>query len=724
LIDTLDYLQRLGINAIEFMPVTEFDGNESWGYNPAFYFAIDKNYGTQNYWKKCVDECHRRGITVIMDVVFNHTFGNSPTAKMWWDDANNVTRPNNPYHFNFHTFGWSVGNQLNHSSPHTQYLVRRALSWYLNEYHVDGFRFDMTKGFLTYNAGNDADNYNLDRINIIDGYKNHIRTIKSDAIVILEHFTHEDEENELMSRGMLCWDQPSSGLAQLAMGFSGGSNIQGIKHNKKIVYMGSHDQERPAYKVRSWGHSYGGYNCKDTTIMPRRMAMAATLLFGTPGPKMLYQFEEIGYDYPKNRCWADSLDGFGIHNWAGTEDEECNTNKKPIRWDYLQQAARKQCYEDFCKMIYFHTHYPALANPTEYYIGSNCGDGQGDESFTQYVHVKKAADECFAFVNADVVPQTVKVCNLSNGKFYELFSGDSINVTNNDWWFVNVPAGEHRIYSKNKVTIPVVVAPENLYTEIQLTVHSDTNLYVIGDTLSLTINALRSDELQIILNDEVIATSTNDNWNYTINKITKQGNNVLIAKSINAYGEEIKVYRFRANRPELIIESPDLNEEIILENGDNLHIIASIKEADNLVLAIDGEEVHSATGNRLDYTIQNVFCGQNQDCEASLSVTANSQYYLSITKIIPFKIKSGVVEIDFARNITIYPNPVNDLLNVQSAMCSVQCVEILDINGKMLMKIPVANKNQVSINTSTLTKGNFILKITTDKGVVSHKIVK
>jgi hypothetical protein len=257
-----------------------------------------------------------------------------------------------------------------------------------------------------------------------------------------------------------------------------------------------------------------------------------------------------------------------------------------------------------------------------------------------------------------------------------------------------------------------------------LTVHSDTNLYVIGNSLSLTVNALRSDKIQIILNDVVITESTNDNFDYSINKVTQQGNNVLIAKSINAYGEEIAVYHFRVNKPGLIIESPDINEDIVLENGDNLHIIASITEADNLVLAVNNEELHNATGNHLDFTIQNVFCGQNQDCENTLSVTANSQYFASITKIIPFKIKSGVLEIDFSRNITIYPNPVDDVINIKCEKSNMQSVAIFDIFGKMLINMPVSNKNQISINTTTLPKGSFILKINTDKGVVSHKIVK
>ena len=71
MIDTLDYLDRLGVTAIELMPVNEFEGNLSWGYNPAFHIALDKYYGTQKAFKAFID-AHSRGIAVILDVVLNH----------------------------------------------------------------------------------------------------------------------------------------------------------------------------------------------------------------------------------------------------------------------------------------------------------------------------------------------------------------------------------------------------------------------------------------------------------------------------------------------------------------------------------------------------------------------------------------------------------------------------------------------------------------------------
>ncbi|MDZ7806685.1 MAG: alpha-amylase family glycosyl hydrolase [Gracilimonas sp.] len=83
LTDTLDYLENLGVNAIELMPVSEFDGNLSWGYNPSFHLALDKYYGTPEAFKRFVDEAHKRDMAVILDVVMNHATGASSLYRLY-----------------------------------------------------------------------------------------------------------------------------------------------------------------------------------------------------------------------------------------------------------------------------------------------------------------------------------------------------------------------------------------------------------------------------------------------------------------------------------------------------------------------------------------------------------------------------------------------------------------------------------------------------------------
>ena len=164
--DTLSYFKRLGINAIEVMPFNEFEGNSSWGYNPSFYFAPDKYYGPKETLKAFIDECHANGIAVIMDIVLNHAYGLNVMARMYWDADNNRPASNNPW-FNTTspnpTYSW--GNDFNHESPATKAFVDRINRYWLNEYKVDGFRYDFTKGFT--NTPGDGWAYDASRIAIL-----------------------------------------------------------------------------------------------------------------------------------------------------------------------------------------------------------------------------------------------------------------------------------------------------------------------------------------------------------------------------------------------------------------------------------------------------------------------------------------------------------------------------------------------------------------------------
>ena len=71
-ISKLDYVKSMGFNAIQILPVQEFRGDRSWGYNPSFYYALASSYGKPYDLRNFVNECHKRGIAVIFDVVYNH----------------------------------------------------------------------------------------------------------------------------------------------------------------------------------------------------------------------------------------------------------------------------------------------------------------------------------------------------------------------------------------------------------------------------------------------------------------------------------------------------------------------------------------------------------------------------------------------------------------------------------------------------------------------------
>ena len=150
--DTLEYLRNLGVNAVELMPVMEFEGNESWGYNPDFLFAPDKYYGPKNALKHFVETAHSKGIAVILDIVLNHQFGQSPLVRLYWDAANNRPAPNSPWFNVIPKHPYNVGFDFNHDSPDTKAYCKRVLNYWIGEYHIDGFRFDLSKGFTQVNS--------------------------------------------------------------------------------------------------------------------------------------------------------------------------------------------------------------------------------------------------------------------------------------------------------------------------------------------------------------------------------------------------------------------------------------------------------------------------------------------------------------------------------------------------------------------------------------------
>lgn len=347
--EKLDYLQFLGVNAIELMPVQEFDGNDSWGYNPAFFFAMDKAYGTDKMYKQFIDECHQRGIAVILDVVYNHATGENPFAKIWWDSANNRTAANNPYFNVTAPHPYSVFHDFNHESELVREFIKRNLQFLLEEYKIDGFRFDLTKGFTQkQSTESNAHVYDASRIAILKDYNKAIKEVKQDALVILEHFADDAEETELSNAGMMVWRNMNHAYCQTAMGYKEESGFSGTYYgtssrptNSLVSYMESHDEERAGYKQSQWG-----FDILKTDLNARmsQLATNAAFFFTVPGPKMIWQFGELGYDI--------------------SIDENGRTGKKPVKWEYLDVPQRKELHDTYAKLIALRFDHPELFNAT------------------------------------------------------------------------------------------------------------------------------------------------------------------------------------------------------------------------------------------------------------------------------------------------------------------------------------------------------------------------
>lgn len=339
----LDYLKSLGVNAIELMPVQEFDGNDSWGYNPCFFFAMDKAYGTDKMYKQFVDACHTRGMAVLLDVVYNHATGNHPFAKLYWDSKNSKTATNNPW-FNVDApHPYSVFHDFDHESPLVRAFVKRNLEFLLKEYQVDGFRFDLTKGFTNKpSTESTASAYDPSRINILKDYNAAIKSAKANAVVILEHFCDDKEEKELAVDGMKVWRNKNEAYCQSGMGWSDKSDFSGLYTGTNsmtfgayVGFMESHDEERVGFKVKTYGN--GDLKTNSANRL-KSLSTNAAFFFTVPGPKMIWQFGEMAYDI--------------------SIEEGGRTGKKPLHWEY--QSTNKQLVEVYTKLITLRTDYPSL----------------------------------------------------------------------------------------------------------------------------------------------------------------------------------------------------------------------------------------------------------------------------------------------------------------------------------------------------------------------------
>ena len=394
----LDYLETLGVNAIELMPIQEFDGNDSWGYNPCFYFATDKAYGTDKAYKEFIDECHKRGIAVIVDVVFNHATGQFPYAKMWWDGGVNKTAKDNPF-FNVDApHNWSVFHDFNHTYTETVNYFDEVLEYWLEEYNIDGFRFDLTKGFVQ-NPGNyDAGGYSAQRVGILKHYAETIREVDEDAYIIFEHFCDQKEENELYdSVGALCWNNNQrGGYKQSVLGFTG-SSFADFKRGR-INNIETHDEERIAYDAVKYAQSWA----KPWEVLTKRLQAVYAFHFLTPYPKMMWQFGELGYDV--------------------SIEENGRTGRKPVRWNYFEDANRKALYDALSKIISWRT-----ANE-EYYGQDNLTVHTwqvGDSNMGGKVLVM---DRVIVVANFNNAASTTEVAVPEAGEWTNLLTGEKLTL--------------------------------------------------------------------------------------------------------------------------------------------------------------------------------------------------------------------------------------------------------------------------------------------------------
>lgn len=360
-IEKLDYIKNLGINAIHVMPVSEFEGNTSWGYNPNFYFAPDKAYGTKDDLKRFIDECHKREIQVFNDLVLNHAFYSNVMARMYWNSAANKPANDNPWFNADHKMVYDSnghwGADWNHESCHTQAMVDRILDFWLQEYKFDGFRFDFTKGFgqTAPDSGDPwAGSYDQDRVDLLERMIDGMWARNAFSVAIFEHLADNPENEVLADHGILMWSGVwhHNQMKNMLLGHADAdpgiyesgvynTSARAFDYANWMSYSESHDEERLAYELSQW---FNG--TKNLTNTVKRLKIGAAFNELLPGPRMLWQFQELAYDI--------SIEYNG------------RTGEKPVHWEYFDDATRKQLYRLYSKLHFLRNNYALYSTTPDY----------------------------------------------------------------------------------------------------------------------------------------------------------------------------------------------------------------------------------------------------------------------------------------------------------------------------------------------------------------------
>ncbi|RXJ49907.1 alpha-amylase family glycosyl hydrolase [Gelidibacter gilvus] len=511
LIDRMDYFKNLNINAIELLPVMEFEGNESWGYNTSFHMALDKFYGTENKFKEFIDVCHQNGIAVILDVALNHAFGRNPMVRMWMDDPDGDgwgdPSTENPYFNTTPRHTYNVGSDFDHSNPRTKDYVRRVVKHWIEEFKIDGFRWDLTKGFTQNCTENDegcTNAYQADRVAVLKDYADYSWSLDDSHYVIFEHLGSENEEKEWANyrynegKGIMMWGNMNYAYNELTMGFT--ADISGIGHKSRpsfqgprvIGYAESHDEERLMYKNLQYGNSTNSsHDVKNLNTALSRMSALGAVTLTVPGPKMIWHFGELGMENSIFTC------NDGTVNVPGGPDGDCKLDTKPQpQWtqNWTGDTNRNKIYNDWARIIALKTNEPVFKG--DYTMTSN--------NLTPSIEIfdttlpTSSLNRVIVLANFDVTAKTMNTTIPTGQTWYDLMDANGSTTYNSE--SVSIAAGQFRIFGNKASTLSTdsfenisgfAIYPNPANTTFK--VNKDVSMLEIYDLTGKRIKSFRGD---------------------------------------------------------------------------------------------------------------------------------------------------------------------------------------------------------------------------------------
>ena len=528
LINRIDYFRNLKINAIQLMPVMEFEGNESWGYNTSFHMALDKFYGPSAKLKELIDLCHQNGIAVILDVALNHAFGRNPMVRMWMNDPDGdgfgSPTSENPYFNTVAKHSYNVGEDFNHTSMLTKNYVKRVIRHWIEEYKIDGFRWDLTKGFTqncTASGETCTNGYQQDRVDILKEYADYSWSLDPTHYTIFEHLGSDIEEKEWAnyrftetpSKGVMMWGKMTDNYNQLSMGYNSGNDISrmyalnhsGFLGNRVMGYAESHDEERLMYKNVMYGNSSGSYNVKTLNTALSRMSAIGAVTLLIPGPKIIWHFGELGMQSSIFTC----TDGT-VNDNSATIPEDCKLATKPQpQWtdNWLADNNRNKIYNDWAKMI---------ALKTSEAVFSGTATVPSATTLTPNIKITNSSlantelKDVLIIANFDVTAKNVATGFQYTGSWYNLMDNSPYTVTDVNT-VINLQPGEFRIYGNKAAHL--AISDFDALNEVSISpnpvsgyfsINNDTakvQIYSVSGQLIKTFNKPHTQEYQYNVNE-------------------------------------------------------------------------------------------------------------------------------------------------------------------------------------------------------------------------------
>ena len=443
IISKLDHLHEIGINAIELMPVTEFPGTHSWGYNPDLMSAVEGNYGTPEDLKQLVDQAHLRGIAIIGDMVWNHINSSSPVWQIQPDyNLNPYIKLHTDLNPNETEGTWGMLD-YDHFNPYTVDYINEVNRIWIEEYRFDGFRYDATR-YVGWDL-NQAE-YGL------PAWTNFLHQLDPTIYQIAEHLPvdpwlidntyltsswHDSFHDRIKEDAngqfntTLTYMNQVIGLHEYSnWGDSYSDRMQAMK------YMVSHDEQSVIQEMVE----FGNYSIESAR---ERDKFYATLLFTSLGIPMLFQGQEFGFK-------------------SGWINENQKLDYRPIDWELLDSEIGQDHLLHYKKLISLRKSNPAFSKGTFYDLYR-----YSDQKVIVYGYKDESPegnnDHVVVIANFSSSEQIItNVPFLSSGQWYDaLIPNSEIYTADGNYGEFIIPAKNAVVYTNsdyelNSTTNPIV----------------------------------------------------------------------------------------------------------------------------------------------------------------------------------------------------------------------------------------------------------------------------